>query len=350
MHAFFDLGVQRVEFKVRGGELKQRARLRLFCHLVKPVAMGEAQKAFKARANLTLEAAHAVGVVDFKALERFNQTVGVHQQRSLLKMRNHEQQEMLMAKLRQHAAIATTVEVRLRIPDDNQGVTATQVTRIGRGTFVGPETVVAISFLKVGQIISRKRHGAGARRHRHFARTGAEPQPNKVVARNRAWLVHAEVSHDRHAVILNLAIAQRARLPRVIADQRLQHERPVRCRARRAVLADVLQERVALLGVGAGQHLAGCIEPFSAGQTMQRLAVGVPSGWVAAAKAVQQLLRLRQRQVVGADLNVEQHKVNVVEKVQINVLDIEHNRREPRLRDHPHLRDILAAEHPHRRA
>ncbi len=75
----------------------------------------------------------------------------------------------------------------------------------------------------------------------------------------------------------------------------------------------------------------------------------VPAGRVGAAEAVQQLLRLRQRQVVGADLDVEQDHVDVVEEVQVDVHDLQRDRRVAGPRHDAHRGDVAAAEHPHRR-
>ena len=83
---------------------------------------------------------------------------------------------------------------------------------------------------------------------------------------------------------------------------------------------------------------------------MLGVAVGVPAGRVAAAKAVQQFLRLRQRQVAGADLDVQQHQVQVQKKVQINMRDVEQDGCRTRMRHGAQGLGIAAAKHPHRRA
>ena len=75
----------------------------------------------------------------------------------------------------------------------------------------------------------------------------------------------------------------------------------MRGHTRRAVLADMRHEHLALAGVRLRQHLAVLAQPFGTEQAMLGVAVGVPAGRVATAKAVQQLLRLHQRQVAGAD-------------------------------------------------
>ncbi len=164
-----------------------------------------------------------------------------------------------------------------------------------------------------------------------------------------ARLVHRQVGHGRHAVVLDLAEAQRAGPARMVADQRLEHEGPVRGNARRAVLGHVRQEGIAVLRIGTGQHGAGGVEELHAVHAVQGTAHRVPAGRVGAAEAVQQVLRLLQWQIAGADLHVQQHQVDVQEEVQIDMHDVQQQRHITRLRYHAHLRDVAAAEQPHRR-
>ena len=84
--------------------------------------MGEAQEALEAGADRALEAAHArrIGMTDLQALERLDQALGEHQQRRLLEVRDQEQQEVLVAELRQHAALAVGEIGRLRIAHHHQ--------------------------------------------------------------------------------------------------------------------------------------------------------------------------------------------------------------------------------------
>ena len=60
------------------------------------------------------------------------------------------------------------------------------------------------------------------------------------------------------------------------------------------MLGDVQDEGLALLRVGALQDAAIGAQPLNAGYAMQRDAVGVPACRIGSAKAVEQLLRLRQ--------------------------------------------------------
>ena len=90
-------------------------------------------------------------------------------------------------------------------------------------------------------------------------------------------------------------------------------------------------------------------QPFDAAHAVQRLALRVPAAGVGAAEAIEELLRLRQAQVVGADFDVEQHHVDVEEEVQVDVHDLQRDRRVAGPRHDAHRRDVAAAEHAHRR-
>ena len=63
-----------------------------------------------------------------------------------------------------------------------------------------------------------------------------------------------------------------------------------------------------------------------------------------------QLLRQRQGQVVGRHLDVEQHDVDAVEEVQVDVHHLQRDRSVADARDDAHRGDVVAAEDAHRRA
>ena len=191
--------------------------------------------------------------------------------------------------------------------------------------------------------------GEGQRR---VAAAGAsdEAQADEIGAGQRARVVERQIGHQRHPVVLDLAIAQPPVVARGVGHHRLEQEGPVRRDARRAVLADVGEEGLALLRVGAHPHLAVGAQPLDARHAVQRPALRVPARRVAAAEAVQHLVRLREREVVGADLDVEQHHVDVEEEVEVDVDDRERDRRVAAARGHAHRSDVTAAEHAHRRA
>ena len=70
------------------GKFEQRPRLRLFRHLMKPVAVREAQEDLEVLSHAALEAPHRIGRADIEPLQRFCQAIGEHQQRGALKMRD----------------------------------------------------------------------------------------------------------------------------------------------------------------------------------------------------------------------------------------------------------------------
>ncbi|MNK66747.1 hypothetical protein D3C87_860720 [compost metagenome] len=259
-------------------------------------------------------------------------------------MRDEEQQEVLVPELREHAAVAAAEELGARVAHHDEGVAVAQVARVGRRARVHPEAVVAVLVLEVGQVVlGVGQVGVGA------ARAGDQREPHEVVAREAARVVQRQVGHHRHAVVLDLAVAQHAGVVRMVAHQRLHQVGPVRGDARCAVLGHVRQEGVALLRVGGGEHAAVGVQPLDAGHAVQGGAVGLPARRVGAAEAVEDVLRLRQAQVVGADLEVEQHHVDVEEEVQVAVNHVEGDRRLAGVRHQPHGRDVAAAEHAHRR-
>ena len=97
------------------------------------------------------------------------------------------------------------------------------------------------------------------------------------------------------------------------------------------------------------EHLAVARQPLDPVRTVHALAVVVPGDGVGAAEAVQGVLRLPQRKVVGVDLHVQQYHVGVVEKVQIDVRDVQCERRIVRRGGEPHRSHVVATKYPHRR-
>ena len=91
-------------FKWRTVQFEQRARLRLFRHFMKPVAMREAQKDLEVLPHAALEPPDRIGGTNVEPLQRLGEPVREHQQRRALKVRDQEQQEMLMPELPEHAA------------------------------------------------------------------------------------------------------------------------------------------------------------------------------------------------------------------------------------------------------
>ena len=286
-------------------------------------------------------------------LQRLHQALGEHQQRCLLEVRDQEQQKVLVAELRQHAALAVGEEGRLRIAHHHQRVAAAQVAGVGRGAGARPEAVVAVAALEIRQMRFAIGQGVAAavahRLRRARPRAGHQAEPDEIVARQRLRVVEGEIGRQRHAVIFDLAVTQRAGLLRVGAHQRLHQPRPVRRDARRPVAAHMRHEGLALVRVGAGQHRAVAPDQLRHREAVQRAAVRVPARRVGAADAVHQLLHLGQRQAAAGHLDVEDHHVDVEEEIQMHMDDIQRHRRVAIAGSDTHLGDIATAEHPHRR-
>ena len=211
----------------------------------------------------------------------------------------------------------------------------------GWPTRYGPEPV---ALLEIGHVLLGIWQvgigGAGACHQR---------QPDEVVAREPAWIVERQIGHHRHPVILDLAVAQQPGRVGMVADQRLHDEVPVRRDARCAVLGNMRDEGASLLRVGARQHAAVGRQPLDAGHAVERRAVLVPARRKGAAKAVEQLLRLRQAQLVGKDFEVQQHHVHVEKEIQVAMRHRERDGRVAGLRHQPHGGDVAPAEGAHRR-
>ena len=310
-----------------GAQVVQRTHLRLLGNLVEPVAMREAQKAFEAGPDGALEAPHAVGIAHVQALERVHQPVGEHQQRGLLEMGDEEEQEMLVPELRQHTAVAAAEERAVCIAHHHQRLAVAQVAGVRRSAAGGPETVVAEALLEVGEVLLGVGQGLRrVRRRARVARPGDQAQPDEFAARQCARIVQRQVGHQRHAVVLDLTVAQGARALGMVTHQGFKQERPMRGEARRAVFRHMGQEAASVLRVGFGQHPAVEAKPFHVAHAMQRAALRVPAGRVGAPEAVQHVLRLLQRQVGAGHLDVQQHQVDVEEEVQVDVDDVERQR------------------------
>ena len=155
---------------------------------MKPVAVREAQEDLETLPDRAFETLHRIGIADFEAFERMHELIRHHQQRCLLKVRDHEQQKMLVSELREHAGIGVREERPVRVAHHRQTVAATQVTRVAAVAAVaafGPVAVVTILFFEIGNVV----RGVG---QVVVACAGNEPEPHEVIARQRARVVHAE--------------------------------------------------------------------------------------------------------------------------------------------------------------
>ncbi len=205
-----------------------------------------------------------------------------------------------------------------------------------------PETVVAVTLFEI-----RERSpgvGQGAR----ITRLGDQRQANKVAAGQLARLVESEVGHQRHAMIFDLPVTQDASALGVIERHRPQQELPVACDHRRAVAAEELQELLAVCVIGRGERCAIGGEPLDRMQALAGASMFVPESGISASEAEQRLLRERQRQVLGGELDDQDDNVYVVEEIQFDGLGDKGYGRRRRVEVRPHRSDVVAAENADR--
>ena len=162
---------------------------------------------------------------------------------------------------------------------------AAQVTRARAVRTLVPEPVVAVALLEVGDV------ALGVGQRLVDARRGDQSQAHEVVARQALGIVHSQVGHQWHAVVLEQSVADRAVVIGVVEHQRPQQERPVRRDPRRPVAADERQELLALRA--RRRWRAPCRRPQATRpvHAVQALAVVLPGGGVSASETVQRVLR-----------------------------------------------------------
>src|SRR6185503_7447899 len=133
-------------------------------------------------------------------------------------------QEVLMLELPQHAGLAA-VEKEIAVPaDDREQHPRADQARVAREmlALALPEPVVAVLRFEA------RERALGVRQRAARRGTREQTEPDEVGARELGRIVEREVDHDRHAVVLELPIAQRRGLPRVLEAERLQQELPMR--------------------------------------------------------------------------------------------------------------------------
>ena len=134
-------------------------------------------------------------------------------------MCNQKKQEMLVSELRQNALFGRGEKGGVGITHHYQRVPATQIACLRCRAGAGPKAVVAIALLKVAEVLFGKGQAAifvG------FGRTGHQPESEEVLPAQGLRLVQSQIRHQRHAVVLYLAVAQLAHLVRMVAHQRQQ--------------------------------------------------------------------------------------------------------------------------------
>ena len=143
-------------------------------------------------------------------------------------------------------------------------------------------------------------------------------------------LVDREVGHHRHAVVLDLAKAQRPVGAGVVVDERRQHVLPVLRDARRAVLGEMGEENSRSCTSLCASTLPCASSHSTDARQCSALAVRVPAGGVGAAEAVHAAPAPAAGTAVSRHLDVQQDDVDAVEEVQV---DVHHLQRDGRVAD-----------------
>ena len=152
-------------------------------------------------------------------------------------------------------------------------------------------------------------------------RLRGEPQAHEVLLRDRKRIVEGQIGHFRQPVVLELSIADQARLLGMVLRHRLQQVFPVRADRRSAMLANVGEVFCAVVEIGNRQNLALVADPLDTAHAMAGAAVVVPLRREGAAEAVHDFLHAGQRQIVGVEFHRQDDDVHVVEEIQVDVLD-----------------------------
>jgi hypothetical protein len=146
----------------------------------------------------------------------------------LWKVRNQCQEEELVAKLPEQTVLQAAEVGIAGAADHDKGVPAGEQPGARLLGLRMPVAVVAIARLEIFEVL------VGSGQRAALSRSGDQHQAGKVVRAEGARIVHRQVGEQRHAVILDLPVADRAVLVRVVQHQRSQQEFPVRRDARRA--------------------------------------------------------------------------------------------------------------------
>ena len=160
----------------------------------------------------------------------------------------------------------------------------------------------------------------------------------------------SQVTHHRHAVVFELSVAQQTLVIGVVLHHRPQQEIPVGREGRCPVLADMGKESGLSLVVGGRQHGAVGAEPLGALEAVTAVAVGFPVDRIGAAEPEHGLLGAGERDVAAVKFDGQDDKVEIVEKVEVDMGNVEFARRHRGVGiGAAHAGDVVAAEYPNRR-
>lgn len=234
-------------------------------------------------------------------------------------MGDESEQEVLVAELAEQPGLRIGKVGIAAAADHDEGMAAAHETGIGPARAVPAlaEAIVAVAPLEVLEVGSGVRQGVG------IAGWGNEREPHVIGAGELAEAVHREITHERHAVVLELPVAQHARLVRVVRHQGPQQELPVRGGAGGAVPAHEGEVFLPLLVIRHREHPPVRGEPLHPWQAMARVPIAVPEVRVAPPEAEQHILGAFQGKVLTVDLQHQEDDVEVVEEVEVGVSNVE---------------------------
>jgi hypothetical protein len=201
-----------------------------------------------------------------------------------------------MAELAEQPALGIGEERRARVADHDERVSAAHhagvVPSLTRHSL--EVAVVAVFGLESLEEARRERQRIAGRR--------AEREPDVIRPGQRLRILQRQIGHDRHAVVLDLAVPQRARSHRVVRNHGLQQILPVCRNGRGAVTTDGSEELFAVVEIGSRQHPAVRCQPFDPSWTMKGRPVFGPTARIGSAKQKHDLLDELQRQIGCMDL------------------------------------------------
>ena len=138
-------------------------------------------------------------------------------------------------------------------------------------------------------------------------------------------IVDRQISEERHPLRLDLPVGDRAGATEMMRRQRIEQVGPMCSYVRHAMFADRGEIAFLVLVIGGGDNLVVAIEQSDAAATMVTVAVGVPRTGIGAAEPEQHVLRLRQRDVPADQFDREERQVDVVEEIEFDARDVEHD-------------------------
>ena len=154
-------------------------------------------------------------------------------------------------------------------------------------------------------------------------------EPGKISTRQLLRTLNRKIGHQRHAIIFEVAEAQRTWLIGVMGRHGVEQILPVRSERRRTFAAHRRQILLSRLVVRHRQHTAIGRQPFHLAGAVDGIALLGPARRIGTAEPMQGVLHDVERQVGAGYFDGKNDKVDVIEKIQIDMPDVEHDRHVP---------------------